>query len=380
MNKLPSEAKPTLIRYLLAKKDFLQAENSLLRTAATQNEQKKEFFCVLRFVFCILPRRSNNFCQRFIAHLKLVATSDKENLLQEQPLTEQICFNNTTWILFGTDKPPSNIRLQKNLALGKSENEVQQQASRHSQAQTILKHQGTRCVECRLVALSRTGKQFTTDINNHITKQVVIGKNFIDLEKLTLFLSVFALLESILLYIFEEQRIGNSRQYYHLYPVFYDHQRRKANVSQSKWSYAELDGFIHYKVVMNNSSAMKVDPDYCSQSYSCYGHTNKHNCLKQGLTIHCNRSRGFELCADLIGGQNVAMRTLLFRQDDCHEEILVTVRPQKVSLFWGHKTIVSGSKRERRGVYRILKRKLKSLQGFETDNRVETKFLSKYTY
>ncbi|MGH8000208.1 MAG: hypothetical protein ACREPR_12440 [Brasilonema sp.] len=364
MKKLPPEAKPTLIRYL-AKRDLSPGENSVLRTGGTQNEQKKELFCVLRFVFCILPRRSNNFCQRFIAQLKLVATSEKENLLQEQCLTEHNCLNDTTWMLFGNSKPPSNIRLQKNLALSESENKVQQSASRHSQAQTTAKHQETPSVECRLVALSRTGEQFTADINNHITKHVIC-KNFIKLEKATLSLRNLTNCLSYKIYNEKVPRTGNSRQYCHLYSVFYDLTRRKANVSQSKWSYAELDGFIHYKVVMNNSSAMRVDADSCSQSYPCYGHTNKHNCLKQGLTIHCSGSRGFELCADLVGGQNVAMRTLLLRQDDCHAEILVTAYPlESFSILGQQNYSLSFQRRPKRGASDF-ETKTKSLQAFET--------------
>lgn len=73
-----------------------------------------------------------------------------------------------------------------------------------------------------------------------------------------------------------------------------------------------------------------------------------------GLTIQCGGSRGFKLCADLVGGQNVAMRTLLLRQDASQTEILVTAYPLKVSLFRGNKIVLSPCWENRRGVHWIL--------------------------
>ncbi|KAB8334560.1 hypothetical protein SD80_009340 [Scytonema tolypothrichoides VB-61278] len=213
-----------------------------------------------------------------IGNLKLIRTVKKENLLQGVSLTEQSCLNDTAWMAFENGKVSSDIRLQKYLAVIKSEKEVLHNAvSRNDHPLTTAKHKGSASIKCRLMALSRTGKQFTADINNHITKQVVIGKNFIKLEKWTWNLRIFPILVSKEIYNDRVQRTENRAQSYHLSPVFYDHPWRKAKVSQSKWSYAELDGFIHYKV-MNNSSAIRVDANCSSQSYPCRGHTNKHNC------------------------------------------------------------------------------------------------------
>lgn len=180
---------------------------------------------------------------------------------------------------FENGKVSSDISLQKYLALITSEKEVQHKAvSRNDHTQTTAKHKKTPSRKCRLMALYGTAKQFTSHINNHITKEVVIGKNFIKLKKWTWDLRIFPNLTSKKIYNGMVQRIENRAQPCHLSPVFYDHALEKPKVSQSKWSYAELDGFIHYKVVMNNSSAIRVDADCSSQSYPCGGHTNKDSC------------------------------------------------------------------------------------------------------
>jgi IS605 OrfB family transposase len=90
--------------------------------------------------------------------------------------------------------------------------------------------------------------------------------------------------------------------------------QRKANRKQTSWSFAELQSFIDYKAVLNDSLAIQVDADYTSQSCPCCGHTSKRNRPNKGLTFHCENCE-FELHADLVGARNVAMRTLLVRQD-----------------------------------------------------------------
>ncbi|BAZ25927.1 transposase, family IS1341 [Kalymmatonema gypsitolerans NIES-4073] len=364
-------------------------------------------------------------------------------------------------------------------------------------AKKTPQQKGTPYVQLRLMALSPRGKQFTADINDHITKQIVtfnwsrqgvphhtyslvgeecrslsrywgrlLGSNlpqkiglpskneyattptdqqntgqpnfsgsgsgkmpqkwygvkapdiifrlitqspipnpqspvpFTNLNQLelTLYLRIFPYYISQEIYNNRVQRIGNRGQRCHLFPVLYHLKRRKANVSQSKWSYAELDGFIH-SVVMNNSSVIRVDADalgeeknsqpsvlivkpprlhvvnkagcfskpeprdYCNQLHPCCGHTNKHNCPNQGLTIGCSRSRGFELYADLVGGRNVAMRTLLLRQDGRNTGLLVTAYPPK-SLIQGNNTIVSPFRADLSGVRRMRETRTQKLESF----------------
>ena len=57
-----------------------------------------------------------------------------------------------------------------------------------------------------------------------------------------------------------------------------------------------------------------MDADYTSQSCPHCGHTSNKNRPNKGLTFHCENC-GFNLHADLVGARNIAMRTLLVRQD-----------------------------------------------------------------
>lgn len=57
---------------------------------------------------------------------KLIATSKKENWLQEVTLANQICLNDTSSLAFHNSKLSWDIRLQKSLELIKSEKEVSQ--------------------------------------------------------------------------------------------------------------------------------------------------------------------------------------------------------------------------------------------------------------
>ncbi|WP_017315057.1 hypothetical protein [Mastigocladopsis repens] len=296
--------------------------------------------------------------------LKLIATSEKENFLQEITLADQSCLNYTWWVGIENSKLSSDISLQKHPYLIKSEKVVTHKACRYRHEKKTLQHKGTPSIQCRLMARSGRGKKFTTDINNHITKQIVTFKHLTNLEKLTLYLRILPNYRSKEIYNNRGQMTGKRGQCCHLFGVPYYLKRRKANVSQSKWSYAELDNFIHCKAVMNNSSAIRVDADYCSQFHPCCGHTNKHNCPNQGLAIRCSRSRGFELCADLVGEPNVTMRTLLLRHDGCNTGLVVTAYSPKVSLFQRKNTIVSPLRGNRRGVHRMREIRTERLSSF----------------
>ncbi|MBW4631688.1 MAG: hypothetical protein KME30_07235 [Iphinoe sp. HA4291-MV1] len=303
--------------------------------------------------------------QVFTAKEKLIATSERENLLQEVTLVDQSCLNCILGVAFEKSKLFLDMRLQKYLALSQSEKEVLHKVSRRERyTKKTPQQKGIFFVQPRLMVFFGRGKQFTIKINDYITKQIVTYKNFIILEKLTLYLRIFPNYLSREIYNSRVQRTSNRRRCCHLYPVSYDQEPRKANVSQSKWSYAELDGFINSKVVMNTSSARKVDTDYCNQFHPCYGHTNKHNCPNQGLTVPCSKSHGFELCADSVGGRNITMRTLLLWQDCCSRRLVVTAYPPKVSLLWGNNTIVSPLRGDGRGVYRNCETKIERLSSF----------------
>ena len=71
------------------------------------------------------------------------------------------------------------------------------------------------------------------------------------------------------------------------------------------------------------SLAIKVDAHYTSKS----GYTTDKNRPKHGLLFTCqNPQCGYTLHADLVGARNIAMRTLLIRQDWVRTGVL-SVRP-----------------------------------------------------
>jgi IS605 OrfB family transposase len=80
--------------------------------------------------------------------------------------------------------------------------------------------------------------------------------------------------------------------------------QRKANAAYSKWSFAELHSMIAYKALLHGSMAIKVDAHYTSQACPMCGHT-----------CEGNQNCHYTLHADLVGARNIAMRTLLARQD-----------------------------------------------------------------
>jgi len=60
--------------------------------------------------------------------------------------------------------------------------------------------------------------------------------------------------------------------------------------------------------------AVKVDAHYSSQACPMCGYTSKENRPNKGLLFVC-QSCHYTLHADLIGARNIALRTLLARQD-----------------------------------------------------------------
>jgi len=90
--------------------------------------------------------------------------------------------------------------------------------------------------------------------------------------------------------------------------------QRKANAVYAKWSFAELQGMIAYKALMQSSMAIKVDANYTSQACPMCGHTCPENRPQKGLMFICQNCQ-YTLHADLLGAKNITMRTLLVRQD-----------------------------------------------------------------
>jgi transposase len=101
--------------------------------------------------------------------------------------------------------------------------------------------------------------------------------------------------------------------------------QKKANRNKAKWSFTELHSLIDYKAVLNNSLAIKVAANYTSQGCPKCGHVSQKNRPNKGLMFDC-QCCGYKLHADLIGVRNIALRTLLIRQDWMSTGVL-SVRP-----------------------------------------------------
>ena len=65
---------------------------------------------------------------------------------------------------------------------------------------------------------------------------------------------------------------------------------------------------------MHGSMAIKVDAHYTSKACPVCGHTTDSNRPKHGLLFVCQNCH-YTLHADLVGARNIAMRTLVIRQD-----------------------------------------------------------------
>jgi putative transposase len=90
--------------------------------------------------------------------------------------------------------------------------------------------------------------------------------------------------------------------------------QRRANRHASTWAFAELHSYIAYKALLVGSMAVQVDAYKTSQACPRCGYTSKDNRPNRGLSFVC-RACHLILHADLVGARNVALRTLLARQD-----------------------------------------------------------------
>ncbi|MBW4572864.1 MAG: transposase [Tolypothrix carrinoi HA7290-LM1] len=165
-------------------------------------------------------------------------------------------------------------------------------ANRYYKARKSLQRKGTRSAKRRLIALSGRERRFIADTNHQIAKQIAKPNSLIGLENLT--------------GVRERTKSKSGKKA--------SRKQRKANRNKAKWSFAELHGYIDYKANLVGSVATKVPAHYTSQSCPKCGHTSKANRPNKGLLFHCECC-DFELHADLVGSRNIALRTLLVRQD-----------------------------------------------------------------
>jgi len=165
-------------------------------------------------------------------------------------------------------------------------------ANQYQKARRTLQRKDTRSAKRRLIALSGRERRFIADVNHQISKEIAKPVSLIGLEDLT--------------GIRERTKSKSGKKA--------SNKQRKANRNSARWSFAELHGYIDYKANLTGSLATKVPAHYTSQSCPKCGHTSKANRPNKGLMFRCECC-GNELHADLVGARNIAMRTLLVRQD-----------------------------------------------------------------
>lgn len=165
-------------------------------------------------------------------------------------------------------------------------------ANRYHRARKTLQQKGTRRAKTRLVSLSKRERRFKADVNHSLASQLIKPNSLIGLEHLT------------------NIRERTNRRKNKKASV----KRKKANSKQSRWAFAQLQGFVEYKAKLNDAIVVKVDADYSSVACPCCGHTSQENRPDKGLIFSCVACN-YTLHADLVGARNVAMRAFSVWQD-----------------------------------------------------------------
>ncbi len=185
----------------------------------------------------------------------------------------------------------STTRGEQSFYSGKS---IVPKANHYARLRKRLQKKGTRAATRRLVVISGRERRLKQDANHVVSKRIVTRHphSLIGLENLT--------------DIRERTKRKKGKKA--------TSAQRKANARHSKWSFAELQAMIAYKALLHGSMAVKVDAHYTSKACPMCGHTCDENRPRKGLLFLCQNCH-YTLHADLVGARNIAMRTLLIRQD-----------------------------------------------------------------
>ncbi len=157
-----------------------------------------------------------------------------------------------------------------------------------------LQHKGTRSATRRLVVIAGRERRLKQQRNHLISRRLVDAypHSLVGLEDLT------------------HIRARTQRRHGKRATV----KQRKANRHASAWAFAELHSYVAYKALLGGSMAVKVDAHYTSQCCPRCGYTAQDNRPQKGLLFVCQACH-LTLHADLVGARNIALRTLLARQD-----------------------------------------------------------------
>src|SRR5260370_25370333 len=190
---------------------------------------------------------------------------------------------------------------------------VRAKADHYARLHKRLQKKGTRSATRRLVALSGRERRLKLQANHSIAKSIVTSHphKLLGLEELT------GIRERMKRRKRRRKKHGRGTE-----PV--SKKARRANQHASKWAFAELHNMLTYKAMLAGSLAIKVDADYTSQTCPYCGYADKQNRPGKGLLFICQHEHcPYRLCtgqantlqADLERARNIALRTLLTRQD-----------------------------------------------------------------
>ncbi|MGK7894187.1 MAG: RNA-guided endonuclease InsQ/TnpB family protein [Xenococcus sp. (in: cyanobacteria)] len=219
----------------------------------------------------------------------------------------------------------TNTKNQTQFFSGK---QVRHKANKYHKARKSLQQKGTRSAKRRLISLSGRERRFTADVNHSISKNIASPNALIGLENLK--------------HIRERTNRRSNKKA--------SPKQRKANRKRSLWSFAELHSYCDYKAILSGSLAVKVPAQLTSQCCPKCGHVSQENRPNKGLTFRCVVCN-HTLHSDLVGARNIALRTLLLRQDFestgrisavpdvSHEETKAKYLPRYLELRWSVDTI-----------------------------------------
>jgi putative transposase len=172
--------------------------------------------------------------------------------------------------------------------------QIRSSADHYARLRKRLQRKGTRAATRRLIVVRGRERRLKQGRNHDISRRIVEAYpgSLIGLEDLS--------------YIRERTKRKHGKRA--------SVKQRRSNQHASKWAFAELQRYITYKAVLAGGMTVMVDAHWTSQACPRCGHTTPENRPDKGLLFSC-RACGLKLHADLAGARNVALRTLLARQD-----------------------------------------------------------------
>jgi putative transposase len=172
--------------------------------------------------------------------------------------------------------------------------EARAKADHYARLRKRLQHKGTRSATRLLIVIAGRERRLKHDRNHCISRRLVDAypHSLIGLEDLT--------------HIRERSKRKRGKKA--------TVKQRRANRHASQWAFAELHGYVAYKALLAGSMVVKVDAYKTSQACPRCGYTSEDNRPEKGLLFVCQACH-LVLHADLVGARNVALRTLLARQD-----------------------------------------------------------------